>query len=160
MNLSKTKQIKIQASDFFEISTIWKESLWPLRISPIEPISWINSEGKIDMTLKLGGPSFFTARFDGKIIGVISGYKTSEREYRSRGIWVDEKFRKMGIGRKLMEQIFIQAKLEKCNSVWTMPRMSAKEFYISLGFHEKKLVEGYEYGPHIIAHLKLSTDSN
>lgn len=158
--MNTLKNMKIERSNFSVVKKIWQEKLWPERISPIEPISYINSQGKIDVSLQLGKPAFFVARESELILGVISGYKTAKNEFRSRGIWVDEVYRKLGIGQQLMNQIILQAQSENCQCLWTMPRLSAQNFYLKLGFKEICKVTEYEYGPHIIAWRNVDTEND
>lgn len=148
--------IEIKPISFSEIKNLWQEKLWPNRQSEIEAISWINHEGKIDMSLSIGEPQFWAAYSRGsQIVGVCSGFRTSQERYRSRGLWVDPNYREQGVGRKLIEKIFSVAKNENCNVLWTMPRESSWPFYKKIGFSETYRTDEYEFGPHILAEVKI-----
>lgn len=150
--MSEESPIVIIKSDFDSVKKYWSLFLWPERRSSIEEKSWIDINGEINLDLKLGSPSFFAAIDDkSEVVAVVSGHSTSEDQYRLRGIWVKENFRKRAIGSMLVAQIQDQAFAEKRKLLWTMPRMNSKEFYFKLGFKEQKFLYSYEFGPHIIA---------
>lgn len=141
---------------FEEIKIIWSNHLWPHRTSAIEPISWIDFDGTINMELNLGSPTFWRLTDSHNLLGVISGYKTSSRQYRSRGLWVDPKFQGLGHGRFLLNHIEQVAKAEGCKVIWTMPRLPAWGFYQKCGFVRTSETDKYEFGPHILAEKSLA----
>lgn len=148
--------MKVSPITYEKIESIWRLYLWPGRQSSIEPISWINHMGQIDMTLKIGSPTFWGAFESDVILGVISGFKTSPEMYRSRGIWVAPDHRNRGLGRLLLEEVDKQAVREGCRAVWTMPRSSSWEFYSKMGFRITGTTDQYEFGPHLLALKSLS----
>jgi GNAT superfamily N-acetyltransferase len=80
-------------------------------------------------------PATFFAVYDNeKLIGVNSGHKTKDNLYRSRGLWVDPKYRKQGIAQLLFGCTETQARLEGCDAVWSIPRKIALPAYQRFGF--------------------------
>ena len=69
-----------------------------------------------------------------KLIGVNSGHRSSEVEYRSRGIWVDPSFRKTGVSQLLFDMTQDQAMSEGCDMMWSIPRKTALPAYTKFGF--------------------------
>ena len=88
-----------------------------------------------------------------KLIGVNSGFKTSNDIYRSRGLYVIPKKRSQGISRMLLKLTIETAKKENCRVIWTMPRQSALIAYESVGFQKVGgwIDDEFEFGPNCIA---------
>lgn len=143
--------MKIELISFEKILGVWTHQLWPHRRSEIEPVSWIDSTGTINMQMSLGDPNFWCATENEQMIGVISGFKTDSERYRIRGLWVHENFRKNGIGKALIDVTQKQAATNNCRLIWTMPRQNVWPFYQTLGFTKYKSTEQFEYGPHFLA---------
>jgi|LWDU01.1.fsa_nt_gi GNAT superfamily N-acetyltransferase len=98
-------------------------------------------------------PTFFGV-FDGdKLIGVNSGHRTKDNEYRSRGLWVDPDYRGKKIGKILLQSTINRSVKEGCKLIWTLPRQSSMPTYSSVGFEKQSdwISEGMEYGPNCIA---------
>jgi len=124
---------------FDQILPIWRNELWPDRQSAIEthsamtwPYSWPDKE--IDMEIFNYDATFFGVFSKQKLIGVNSGHKSSEVEYRSRGIWVDPAFRKTGVAQTLFDMTAEQALTEGCEMIWSIPRKTALKAYTKFGF--------------------------
>jgi GNAT superfamily N-acetyltransferase len=124
---------------FDQILPIWQNELWPDRQSAIEthsamtwPYSW--PEQEIDMEIFNYDATFFGVFSKQKLIGVNSGHKSSEVEYRSRGIWVDPAFRKTGVSQVLFDMTAEQALNEGCEMIWSIPRKTALKAYTKFGF--------------------------
>ena len=124
---------------FEQILSVWKNELWPDRESPIEthsamtwPYSW--PEKEIDMEIFNYDATFFGVFSKQKLIGVNSGHRSSEVEYRSRGIWVDPAFRKTGVAQLLFDMTQDQAESEGCEMIWSIPRKTALPAYTKFGF--------------------------
>ena len=131
--------MKADNISFEQIVRIWQNELWPDRQSPIEthsamtwPYSW--PEKEIDMEIFNYDATFFGVFSKQKLIGVNSGHKSSEVEYRSRGIWVDPAFRKTGVSQLLFEMTEDQATAEGCEMIWSIPRKTALKAYTKFGF--------------------------
>ncbi len=124
---------------FSEILPVWKNNLWPQRESLIETHSAMTwpfqgDPEPIDMKIFEFNPVFWGAYLDNKLVGVNSGHKTSHTQYRSRGIWVDINHRRQGIAQTLFTLTQHQAQIEKCDMMWSMPRISALGVYLTHGF--------------------------
>jgi len=124
---------------FEQIVRVWQNELWPDRQSPIEthsamtwPYSW--PEKEIDMKIFNYDATFFGVFSKQKLIGVNSGHRTSEVEYRSRGIWVNPGFRKTGVSQLLFDMTQDQAESEGCEMIWSIPRKTALPAYTKFGF--------------------------
>ena len=125
--------------DFLDILPVWKHHLWPHRESPIEThsaMTWPYSDNTqtIDMSIFEFEPVFWGAFLNHAIVGVNSGHRTTLSQYRSRGIWVDPGHRRQGIAQTLFALTEHQAVLEKCEMMWSMPRISALKSYVKSGF--------------------------
>ncbi len=142
--------IKIVESNFENILPIWKNQLWPLRISEIQSTSAIDDNGIIDINLTFYKPYFYEAIQNNQTIGVIGGQMTSDSMYRMRGLWVHENFRKMGVGQMLVLKNMQTAHELNSKVIWTMSRESALQFYERQGFIRYMNVDKFEYGPHVI----------
>lgn len=124
---------------FDQILSVWQTELWPNRQSDIEthsamtwPYSWPETE--IDMEIFNYDATFFGVFSKQQLIGVNSGHKSSEVEYRSRGIWVDPAFRKTGVSQILFGMTEDQAMAEGCEMIWSIPRKTALKAYTKFGF--------------------------
>ena len=131
-------QYKLEKITFDVIKPVWEEHLWSSRESPIKTHSSMtlpfDNDVDFDMQIYNYPATYWALFFDNEIVGVNSGHKTSDNQYRSRGLWVDEKFRKNGLGQLLLNQVVNQACIEKCNIVWSIPRLSAFSTYEKVGF--------------------------
>ena len=82
--------------------------------------------GGIDMSIyEKYVPSFWAVFDNDNIIGVNSGFATSDVRYSSRGIWVNPNYRSKGIAQLLFDQIDIQASKENKELCWSIPRKKA-----------------------------------
>lgn len=79
-------------------------------------------------------PTFWGAFDNEKLIGVNSGHMTMDRLYRSRGLFVQEEYRKMGIGKKLLLKTISQAHHENAIGCWSYPKNTAWLAYARAGF--------------------------
>ena len=79
---------------------------------------------------------FFAYLVDDNIVGVNSAHRSSEKEFRSRGLYVFEKYRNKGIGKKLLEYSIDLGKLEGCKTCWSVPRKTALSTYLAAGFNQ------------------------
>jgi GNAT superfamily N-acetyltransferase len=131
--------MKIERLTFEQIFDVWNDKLWPDRQSPIETHSAMTwpfegSPQPIDMNIFTYTPTFWGMFIDNKLIGVNSGHKTSDTQYRSRGIWVDPEYRGNGLAQYLFTITEHRAILEKCNMIWSIPRKTALSSYTNYGF--------------------------
>ncbi len=124
---------------FEDILPIWENKLWPNRESAIEGVSAMTwpYEGNpepIDMNIFDYQPTFYGVFMDNKLVGVNSGHRTTDTQYRSRGIWVDPDYRKRGVAQLLFVLTEHQARIEKCEMMWSIPRKTALTAYTKFGF--------------------------
>lgn len=124
----------IQKVSWNKIHQIWKNQLWPSRTSAIEPVSAMVYLGGYSNENMHFTPSFFGYFVDNNLVGVNSGHQCTGKSYRSRGLWVDEHYRKQGIGSALLAATIDQAMIESCKFVWSYPRKTSWSTYQSVGF--------------------------
>lgn len=144
-------------SDFLEISPIWRNKLWSDQYK-FEPTSCMIYPRGYDIEIpNKYSPVFFAAEFDGQIIGVYSGHRTSSEHFRARGLYVDPNFRGQGISRMLLKLLIKEAVAQQTKLLWTTPRQVSWPAYESLGFTQDSefMHEGFRYGPNCYASLKL-----
>lgn len=121
--------------DFSAIKDIWSIYLWPDRTSPIEQNSAMCYLGEYDMFNMSTVPTFYAYIIDNKIAGVNSGHMCKDYAYRSRGLYVHNEYRKLGIGTKLLLATIEQGKVENAKYVWSYPRKSSWITYHNAGFY-------------------------
>lgn len=141
-----------------EIYSVWYNKLWTNRQSLIEPISSMKYLGGYDKNIKNNTPYFVGARFNGKLVGVNSVFKTADLEVRSRGIWVDPEHRMSGIGFAVMDAcIELIKNKENAKSIWSAPRESALAFYQKCGYTKTSEFthDGFEFGPNCYVLKKI-----
>jgi GNAT superfamily N-acetyltransferase len=131
--------MKLIRLSFDQILDIWQMKLWPNRTSAIETHSamtwpYEGAPEEYDMNVFKYPATFWGLFIDEKLVGVNSGHKTSDTQYRSRGIWVDPDYRKQGIAQNLFNMTKHQAILEKCEMIWSIPRKTALPAYTKFGF--------------------------
>jgi GNAT superfamily N-acetyltransferase len=124
---------------FNQVLSVWKEKLWPDRSSAIEPMSAMTwpFEGDpqpINMSIFEFEPTFWGVYIDNQLVGVNSGHRTSDTQYRSRGIWVDPAHRGKGVAQQLFMMTEYQAQVENCEMIWSIPRKTALSAYTNFGF--------------------------
>ena len=156
-----------EKSTFDEIHKFWRDGLWPGRKTDIESVNAIvfnryiletcgNVSISKDWTIfDWSKPTFFVMKEQEtkKIVGVNSGFKTGDKTYRSRGIYVLPEYRGNRLSRILLENTIQQAKEEQCNLIWSLPRASAMIAYEGVGFRRIPRWEDgdMEYGPNYLA---------
>ena len=154
---------------FEDIFPYWTNELWVGRVSKIEHMSSLkwNSymwfmHGNVEITKDHSifdkyTPIFFNVKVGDEIIGVNSGFKTDDKIYRSRGLWVKPEHRGNGHSKTLLKQTIKQGRKEGCTHIWTMPRKTALPAYESVGFNKIGgwIDEKVEFGPNCIAMRKL-----
>ena len=150
--------MKCVQSTFDEIYDTWHDRLWPNRVSKIEPMSSLywqhpNTIIKDKTIFDKYSPTFWVIRNEDKIVGVNSGFRTEEKVYRSRGLYVDLEYRCQGLSQILLRKAMDQGKREDCHWIWSMPRKTALPAYQKMGFKKrgKWLEEKVEFGPNCLA---------
>ncbi len=117
-----------------EVLPIWEKHLWPDRESSIDATSAMCYLGGYDLANMDSMPTFFAYVIDGEIAGVNSGHMCKEQQYRSRGLYVFDKFRGKGIGTLLLTATIEQAKKENAILCWSYPRKTSWKSYLAAGF--------------------------
>ena len=124
----------IETITFEEILPIWRNHLWPDRTSTIESNSAMCYKDGYDMFNMNTKPTFFAYKINNEIAGVNSGHMCKDNHYRSRGLFVFEKFRGLGIGTKLLIATIEQGRKENAHMCWSYPRDTSWKTYSSAGF--------------------------
>ncbi len=121
--------------NFDVILPIWRDKLWPARISPIETHSaMLHLYREYDMGNFLLPSWYYGYMVDNNLIGVNSGHMCTDGSARSRGLWVCPKHRKKGYGKQLLAATIADAKIQNANSVWSYSRKTSWPTYESAGF--------------------------
>lgn len=140
--------LKIKEITFDEILPFWK-ILWSHIDFDITPkhsrllLKGLDERILINYNWK---PTFFGVIEDDKIVGVNSGFKTDDIQYRSRGLFVITEFRMKGIATQLLQSTYNQAKKEDCKILWSYPRLEALNVYLKFGFQKVSCFEENEFG--------------
>jgi GNAT superfamily N-acetyltransferase len=134
----------IKEITFDEILPIWRDYLWPNRKSSIDPNSAMCFLGGYELVNMDTMPTFFAYVIDGEIAGVNSGHMCKDQQYRSRGLYVFEKFRGKRIGTLLLTATIEQAKKEGAVLCWSYPKKTSRKSYLAAGFELSSDWEGSE----------------
>jgi len=141
--------IDIKEVDFETVKHVWVSRLWPGRydVKPMSSMVYGDFE-KFDMNVYMKyTPTFWAAYSGDKVVGVNSGFRTSDTQYRSRGIWVDPEYRKCGIAQQLFLCLEKQAHKEGCKTMWSFPRKGSHHAYLKYGFTKTSdWIHDAEYG--------------
>jgi len=124
----------ITETDWYTIKYIWKDYLWPIRASAIEPHSAMLLDGTFEIKNFDNKATFLVYHENGSIAGCNSGHLCNDNSYRSRGLYVFPQYRKKGIGKKLLEYTINIARKENADLVWSYPRYESWNTYKSAGF--------------------------
>lgn len=151
---------EIRTITFNQILPMWHR-LWEGRKSPIQPVTPMIFGGGHDLSIEKSTPTFFGI-FDGQqLVAVNSGFKTSETQYRHRGLYVLESHRRKGYAKALLQRVIEQARKEGCRMVWSLPRPGGSfRCHTSLGFTQTSawFTENMEFGPNCYMEKKLMFD--
>ena len=126
--------LSLEKITFEQILPIWQAKLWPDRVSEITATSAMTFMGTYDLLNMVANPTFFAVVIGGEIAGVNSGHMCKDLQYRSRGLYVFEQYRRSGVGKLLLEATIQQAWDEHADICWSYPRMSSWNTYQSAGF--------------------------
>ena len=149
-------KIEIQTITFEQILPMWHR-LWEGRKSSINPVPGMVYGGGYDPSIGSSTPTFFGI-FDGQdLVAVNSGFKTTDTQYRSRGLYVSESHRHQGLATTLLNRTIEQAQKEGCDMVWSIPRKDALPTYKKAGFIQTSawFVGGMEFGPNCYVKKEL-----
>jgi GNAT superfamily N-acetyltransferase len=126
--------MQLEKISFHQILPIWRDYLWPNRISEITPNSAMCFLEGYDLFNMQTPPTFFAYMIDGEIAGVNSGHMCKDNDYRSRGLYVFEKFRGRGLGTALLEATIKQAIVENASMCWSYPKDTSWKSYSRAGY--------------------------
>jgi GNAT superfamily N-acetyltransferase len=147
--------MQLEKISFHQILPIWDNYLWPNRISEITPTSAMCYLGGYDLVNMDAMPTFFAYMIDGEIAGVNGGHMCNDNEYRSRGLYVFEKFRGRGIGTALLKATIEQAAKEEASLCWSYPKDSSWNTYARAGFVLTSEFEISENGTNAYCMIRL-----
>jgi len=149
-------------STFEEIYDTWYDQLWPGRKSKISSMSSLYWAQPRTITKDMSiyekyAPTFWVIKHGDEIVGVNSGFKTEEKVYRSRGLYVYPDHRNQGFSAILLRQTILQGKKEGCHWIWSLPRKAALPAYQRVGFKKrgKWLDKEVEFGPNCLVTRQL-----
>lgn len=98
--------------------------------------------------------SMFAGFIDGELMGTIFLAHIDDELCQIKALIVDEKYRKLGLGKDLMNFIEDYARSEGYKKAKLMGRVSVKKFYEKLGY--KPISEPFDY--HMTPHLYMIKD--
>lgn len=145
----------IKEITFDEILPIWRDYLWPSRTSDITPTSAMHYMEGYDLINMSYTPTFFAYITNGEIAGVNSGHMCMNGRYRSRGLYVFERFRGKNIGTELLIATIEQARLEGANLCWSYPKDTSWKTYAKAGFKLDSEFEDSENGKNAFCSIIL-----
>lgn len=126
----------IDLVEYDVILPIWEQFLWPGRID-IKNMSSMQYLSGYDVKIyDRYAPYFFAYYIDNNIAGINSAHKSSQTEFRSRGLYVFDEYRNQGIGKQLLEYTVKLGRSEGCDYCWSVPRKTALSTYLSAGFNQ------------------------
>ena len=124
----------IEKISFDEILIIWKNHLWPNRVSEITANSAMCFLEGYDLFNMQTTPTFLAYMIDNKIAGVNSGHMCNDSQYRSRGLYVFEEYRGNGLGTILLKATIEQAIKENASMCWSYPKDTSWKTYSRAGY--------------------------
>jgi citrate lyase synthetase len=139
----------IEEISFEEIKQIWLTELWPGRQSKLGPVSRIDIDGEINMTMTVDPPIFVGIKSENQLVAVASGHPTGQF-YRLRGLWVAPNYRQKHFATRLFNHLQQRSFQTHATTTWMMARARNLEIYKKMGFVVLKEISQYEFGPHFI----------
>lgn len=153
---TNNKKFYIKNCSYEFIKPFW-QLLWPKR-TDIKPMSSLKIDLSYDLDIyKKYKPIFWALMNNNTCCGVVSGHQTSEENFRTRGLYIDARYRGRGLSRKLLEQPIEEARALKLNKLWSLPRKNSFYAYNKVGFDKASdwIEEGFFKGLNCIAVLHL-----
>lgn len=126
--------MQLEKISFDQILPIWRDHLWPNRISEITSNSAMCFLEGYDLFNMQTEPTFLAYMIDGEIAGVNSGHMCNGKHYRSRGLYVFDKYRGNGLGTILLKATIEQAIVENASMCWSYPKDTSWKSYASAGY--------------------------
>lgn len=152
-------RFEIKSCDFGEVLPMWRDYLWVGRKTDILGTNPLKFMGGYDREYHLSGEPVFWKITDDeqKIVGVNSGLST-ERSFRSRGLWVAGAYRGQGLSGWLFAAVEEEAQKRGAEFIWSLPRLSALPAYLAFGFKQCSNViddATVEFGPNCFVRKDL-----
>lgn len=149
----------IQEIDYNIVWSIWNDKLWPGRetIRPVSSMTYYREENLQVYNLEYSKPVFLGLYLDNDLVGVNSGHIVNRFEYRSRGLWVSNQYRRQGIGATLLNETIKYARQRGCKYIWSFPREQSLSVYTKVGFVKVSewINQNVEFGPNCYVRLDL-----
>jgi len=100
----------------------------------------------------------FELKFDGEIVGGVAGF-TWAGFCELRQVWIEEPFRRSGLGTELLNRVVAEARARNCSHVYLATySFQAPEFYKKFGFETVAVIEGRPPGhQEMIMRLSLAS---
>lgn len=132
----------VQEIDFNLVFPIWRSHLWPDRTDPIRPLSSMLLGGGTDMSIyEKFSPRFLGLFHEDSLVGVLSGHRSSADNYRIRGLYIHEEYRRRGGAQMLFKEFQKIAAEEKGSTIWSYPKLAALPVYKKFGFQPHSSTE-------------------
>jgi GNAT superfamily N-acetyltransferase len=147
--------MQLEKISFHQILPIWNNYLWPERVSEITPTSAMCYLGGYDLVNMDATPTFFAYMIDGEIAGVNSGHMCNGKHYRSRGLYVFDKYRGNGLGTILLKATIEQAIVENASMCWSYPKDTSWKSYSRAGYRLASDFEISENGTNAYCTIEL-----
>lgn len=125
---------QLKAISWPDIQQIWRNHLWPGRVSDITANSAMVFLGGYNSKNMEYPASFWAYVLDDKIVAVNAGHMCADNSYRSRGLWVDTEHRGQGLGQGLLTATISQARQQQASFCWSLPRKTSWSTYQAAGF--------------------------
>ncbi len=130
---------------------VWKQDLWSYGDGADKKYIKMKMKGKFDKTMAEKTIFYWAYKLDDKIVGINSGYKSCDNYYRSRGLWVDPRFRGAGFAKSLLDVVIGESIFWNCKYIWSYPREESLSVYESMGFKKQSGFEVGTYGFNCVA---------
>ena len=142
----------IKEIDFSTIEQVWRDFLWPGRVSAIEPHSammFMHDKYEVEFTDR---PQVFLGGFldihSTVPVAVNSMHLAEKYMARSRGLWVAPKVRGMGFGKQMLDKTTECAKQLGAEAIWSFSRQSSIRTYEAAGYvRTSSWMNHGEFGP-------------
>ena len=145
-------QLIIREIDFDLIDRVWRDFLWPGRVSAIEPYSAMmfmhdRYEGEFSTQPQIFLGGFIDPSSD-LPVAVNSLHLAEKYMARSRGLWVAPKLRGMGFGQQILEATSNKATALGADAIWSFSRKSSIRSYERAGYiRTSSWMDHGEFGP-------------
>lgn len=143
----------VKEIDFATIEQIWRDWLWPGRVSAIEPYSAMRfMDDKYDGSFADRPQIFLGGYFEEdrleNIMAVNSLHLAESYMARSRGLWLAPKLRGMGLGKQMLVATNDRARELGAEAIWSFSRQSSITTYEAAGYvRTSSWMDHGEFGP-------------